>query len=447
MSCVLLAFPAFAQDKSASAPAQPISLEQAFISAYTTNPRLQAARAELKAVDEEVAIAASGFRPSIEAGYDKGRRRLSVGSQPWRYSDTETRSLTAEQPLFRGGRTLAEMKTARARVKQARAELLNTEQQVLLDAVTAYADVALALEELELNQNNVTVLARQLEVTQARFDAGDVTRTDTAQAESRAANAQALLARAESNLQTASVEFHRVTGVMPAALTLPDDVPPLPATVQEAEAIAMEAAPLARAAEMNLRAAKSTVWERTGVLLPEISLLATARRTEGGGVPGFSNNFDDDQLTVNVRIPLYQSGAEYARLRAAKDQREEAKYTAMDARQAARETAGAFYYDYHATQKVITSAQSAVDAADTALTGLRDEYEYGERTTLDVLDVEQDFFARKVELSRARRDRLVLGYGLLASLGRLNATFLALPVEIYDPVDHYDATKWLPIGF
>jgi len=447
---IFAAAPAFAEDALQPAPAPAATQDaftQALSSAYNTNPQLKAEREHLSGLDEGVAEAASGFRPNIGAEFDRGRQRQSVSGSSWIYSQTQTKELQVNQPLFKGGGTMAELKASRERVKAGRAQLLAAEQGVLYGAVSAYVDLAQAQAVLRLAEANVKVLSEQQSAVQSRHDAGTLTGTDVAQADSRLSSAQATLAQAQSDVEAARATFTRVVGYPPGEFELPEEhLPQLPATLEDASAQATGAFPDVVAAQFNEKAADADVDQRISTLLPSVALVGSMARSQGELFPGI-RDYDDDSLTLNVKIPLYQSGSEYAKVRAAKDAREQAKFTALDARAAATENAAHAWHDYQASIAVIGSAEEAASSAETALKGIREEYDAGTRTTLDVLNTEQDLFSRQVDLVRARRARIIQAYRLLAATGQLTAAHLSLPVELYDPEAHYDHVKWLPLGF
>lgn len=421
----------------------PSPFTQALISAYNTNPRLKAQREELKITDEEVATALSGFRPSAFAGYEKGRQRnRSTGN--WAYDDTTSKSLTVSQPLFRGGRTVYGYQSAKQEVKAERAELRRLEQEVLFDAIAAYSDVYEKQSVLELNQNNADVLKQQLDASNARFEVGELTRTDVAQSEARYAQALADLRQAEGDLKTAMATFEKVIGYQPTNL-LPDSIiPELPATIEVAIALAKQSNPSLEAIKHIKKATNYDVNEQIGVILPEVSLDGTMSRTEGSG---FFGTFDNDSVVVNLTVPLYQSGAEYARIRQAKNRHQQSKYLEMDVENEVVELVTRAFEDYRTSLSVINSTAAAVDAADIARAGVREENQFGVRTILDVLDAEQELFRTRVNLVRAQRSKTLQAYRLMASIGKLSAEDLGLPVAIYDEKKHYENIKWLPVGF
>ncbi len=459
IAVILIAATAHAQEAPPPVPPAPIpaapaitvtvrdTFTEALASAYNTNPKLKAEREAVKVLDEGVSEAFSGWRPTITSDYIRGRKRQQSGTaQDWAYADTTTKQLDLEQPLFSGGELMSTLKSARALMKAGRARLRGVEQEVLLEAVTAYVNLAERAVLLDLSRSNVAVLSRHREVTQARFDAGELTRTDVKQAESRLSRAESEMQTAQGALGSAQAAFERVIGFKPEIYPLPEARPPLPATLEEAQTHATASFPDLIEAKFNEKAADNAIGIQTADILPRLSLQGHMGRTDGSNIPGVGR-FDQDTLTLNLSVPLYQSGGEYARIRAAKRQYQERRYESVEAQNGALEGVTRAWHDYHASLAVITSGESEVAAAQSAVEGVSEEYEHGERTTLDVLDAEQELFGAKVRLAQARRNKIVLAYNLLAYAGRLNAEVLALPVEIYDPITHYDAVKWLPLGF
>lgn len=415
---------------------------RALVSAYETNPMLKAEQEALKAADESVAQALSGFRPNAGANYERGRARTDI-SNGWDYHDTTSQSLTIEQPLFNGFETLYGFQSAKQRVKSARQRLREVEQQVLYDAADAYSDVLEKQSVMQLAQSNVEVLDQQLKAVTERFDVGELTETDVAQARARLAKADAELRRAEGDLKATQATFVRVVGFTADNLLPSSMLPPLPATLDEALAIAEKQNPTLLGAIHDEKASNYEIGSRTGVLLPDVSLRGNMSRTKGGSIV---NQLDTDSVTVNVSVPLYQSGAEYSRIREAKNQYQQSKYLSIDVKNAVIEAVTRTFENYQASLAVITSTQASVDAAEIAKEGVKQESDFGLRTILDVLDAEQELFESKVNLVRANRAKVLQAYQLLAAIGKLNASDLNLDVSTYDPTAHYNEIKWLPAG-
>ncbi|NBX03472.1 MAG: hypothetical protein EBR02_05345 [Alphaproteobacteria bacterium] len=423
------------------------SFTQALAQTYTNNPRIKAQRELLKAVDEGVMQALSGMLPNAAAGYDVGRERLSSAHQDWNYGNANSKSLTVTQNLFNGGETYASFKAAKDRVKAGQAQLTALEQVVLFDGVVAYTDVVEKQSVLEVNQKNVDVLTKQLEATRARFEVGDITRTDVAQSEARLAKAKADERQALGDLDASRATYKRVIGVAPAEkLELPPLPKNLPENLNDASQLALSSNPDLESLRHLEKAAQTNVDVKTASLLPDVSLQGSMARTNGPSALSGARQLDNDALMLSVSIPLYQSGAEYSRIREAKNQAQQAKFSAMDTQSAVIENVDRAWQDYNTTKAVIVSSQEALDAAEVALEGIRQENQSGLRTILDVLDTEQEAFNARLNLVRAQRTEKTYAYRLLAAVGRLTAKDLGLPVSLVNPEEHYENVKYKLIG-
>lgn len=429
-----------AQDASA------ISLKEALEAAYDSNPTIKAERENLSATDEGVARAVSEFRPTISADYSRGRQRLNFAGAGDSYTDRETAQLTVDQPLFDGFGSVARYRAARLQVQAGREQLSATTQDILLQAVSAYMDVLRDKAVLDLSRNNVGVLNRQLDASEARFEVGEVTRTDVAQSKARVSGAVSEEAQAKGALASSIATFRRVVGLMPNVLEEQKMIPQLPATLDEALAIAAQNNPTLLRANYTEDALGRTVNANKAAVLPSLSLQGYMRREEGAGVTG-GNEFDNDALLLNVRVPLYQSGAEYSRVREAKQSYQRAKYTALDTGNEVIERVTRAWENLRSSSASIEANEAAIEAAGIALDGVKQEQQYGTRTVLDVLDAEQELFIAKVNLVRSQRDRLVASYTLLAETGQLTPQALGLDVALYDPKEHYREVKYKPVGW
>lgn len=425
------------------------NLKTALEYVYANHPALKAKREELKATDEGVAQAISGFRPNVSAGLSKGRQRVGDAADTWNYGDTKARTLDVEQPIFNGGGTIASFKAAKETVKAKRAELSALEQQTLYDAVVAYTDVVEKQAVLALNQKNVDVLTQQLAATKARFDVGMLTITDVAQATSRLATAQSSQRQSLGDLEVAKASFKRVIGYdAPAKI----DMPPVPAGIPfdmvQANEIAKSNSPILEAAKRSEKAAENNIYVNGATILPSVTLQGTMSRTDGvsNGFVGGLNHIQSDAVKLNVSIPIYQSGAEWSRLRAARNVAQQAKFNTMDTHEAVVESVATAWESFKTAQAIIISNESAVNATETALDGVRKENEFGVRTVLDVLDAEQESFTAKVELIKAQRAEKIMAYRLIATVGKLTSAELGLNTEVENPKEHYDSVKYQLLG-
>jgi len=425
------------------------TLQDALSSAYANNPTLQTSRAQLRVVDENVPQALSGWRPSVtlsgSAGYNQGTAR-SRGL----YADTDRQigqaSATVTQPLYNGGRTAAGTRRAENQVLAQRARLLATEQQVLSDTVSAYVAVIRDQETLRLNVNNVQVLQRQLDATNERFRVGEITRTDVAQAESRLAGARATRANAEGTLQTSRATFARLVGMAPERLVAPQPLTPAVRSAREAAELASVNAPSVVATLFDEAAGREQIDVQFATLLPQVSLQAQTYRQDNTQSP--HTRATGEQITATLSVPLYQGGAEYAAVRQARQDAQRLRQVVDDQRRAAMQQATQAWETLAAARAQVDSVRSQIRAAEIALDGVQREAVVGSRTTLDVLNAEQELLNARVSLVQALANVVTNSYALAGAVGRLTAKDLALPVPLYDMEAYYRTVrgKWFGTG-
>lgn len=420
--------------------AQGETLMEAMVSAYSNNPILNAQRAGLRAVDEDVAQALSGFRPTVTATGSLGRDEAdSFFAGPGVVLKPKRMSVIAEQPVFKGFQTYNKTREAQARVKVGRNQLLSTEQSVLLATVNAYVDVQRDQAVLELRNNNVEVLRRQLQASRDRFEVGEITRTDVAQSEARLSGAMSGRIAAEAELAASRAAYRRIVGDMPGSLDERPPLPPLPESEDAALGGALDENPELNAAKFGEEAARRAVGAAYGSLAPEVSVSAEYAKTENTFIDGAKT--ENKTLMARATWPLYQGGAASSRIRQAKHVKSQRRIEVMEAEREVAEDIRNAWETLRAARSITESSQSQVRANEIALDGVRQEAEVGSRTTLDVLDAEQESLDSKVTLVRAERDAYVAAYQLLAAIGRVNATYLNLPVDAYDPRRNYRRAK------
>lgn len=416
------------------------NLMESLALAYTNNPTLQAGRARLRAIDEGVPQALSGWRPDVRFTADLGKLRRRTNATGGFGSGDDTRTtynggFRVTQNVYQGGSTEAEIKQAKHEVSAERARLMTTEQGVLLDVVTAYMDVFREEAVLRLNINNEQVLSRQLQATRDRFNVGEVTRTDVAQAESRLARATAERIQAEGDLEVSRAFYEQIVGAKPAAVPNPGYPASLPAEVDEAKALARDGNPAVVSAIYDERAARANVEAVKGELLPSVDLVGEASRSRNEGTP--DRTVDDITVTAELTVPLYQQGAVSSRIREAIELAGENQLQVEEARRAAIEDAKSGFEQLLTARASIQSREAEVRAAKIALEGVEQEAAVGSRTVLDVLDAEQELLDAQVSLVLDQRDAIVASYELLAAVGRLTARELGLAVDLYDQKAHY----------
>lgn len=419
-----------------AAAARAETLEDALVSAYQSNPQLEARRAQGRAVDEGVPQALSNWRPTVSFSTYGGRARYqtNAGDRPGMYRNPHDWTLSVSQPLYRGGRTVAATKKAEEEIQAEQAQLLAVEQDVLKSAATAYVNVLRDQAVLELNVKNEQVLQRQLEAAQDRFRVGEITRTDVAQAEARLAKAKADRIQGEGTLESTRAGYLKMVGTPPQNLTHPKTPSGLPQSLEEALSLARADNPTIRSAERTARAANHDIDLVRGELLPTVSLDGTREKTwRTSSAVSFT---DTTSALLKVSVPLYAQGSTYSRLR-------EAKHTAgqrrLDVDESLRKTVEQVSTAWEGVQTAmarIKSYEAQILAAEVALDGVMQETQAGSRTVLDVLNAQQELVDAKVSLARAKRDEVVAEFDLLTSVGRMTAQGLGLPVKHYDPDEH-----------
>ena len=434
------------------------TLDSALARAYMANPTLDAQRAAVRATDENVPRALSGYRPSVSAN----------ATAAWTHSDglgvagaaaggggalgnfrrdlfPRNVGLSVTQNLFNGFRTANTTRQAESQVLGARESLRNQEQSTLSTGAQAYMNVLRDTATLDLQRNNVEVLEEQVRQTRDRFNVGEVTRTDVAQAESRLANARSQVSVAESALQASIAAFRQVIGVEPRQLApgRPIDrlVPPsLAAAVQ----IGLEEHPAVISAFHAVDVAELQVKVTEGELAPTVNLSGTLNQ-------GFETQFPGDrvlsaQIIGQVSIPIYTGGEVYARVRQAKETAGQRRIEAEATRDQVRAAVITTWGQLEASKAQVRAAQAQVSASEVALAGVREEARVGQRTTLDVLNQQQELLIARVNLINFQRDRVVASYNVAQAIGRLSARSLGLHVPLYSAKLHFDQVKDLPWG-
>ena len=428
------------------------TLDGALILAYQNNPTLNAQRASVRATDESVPQALSGYRPRVTFNG-------TVGSQ---YSDTTTRSqtlgigntytqlsgnmtpsslgVTATQTLYNGFQTANRTRQAESQVQAARETLRISEQAVLLSAVTAYMNLLRDSAILDLQRRNVEVLQEQLRQTRDRFNVGEVTRTDVAQSESRLAAGRSQVLSAEATYKASVATYRQVIGVEPGKLAPGSPVDRFsPHDLAASIGVATATNPQVTTAEYSLDAALQQVKVAEGALYPTLSVQGNVQqayelsllqlRTFNASVIG--------QLTV----PIYQGGAEYSLIRQAKETMGQRRLDLDTARDQVRQNVVQSWGQLDAAKANIEATQAQVQASEIALNGVREEARVGQRTTLDVLNAQQELVNARVSLVSAQRDRVVASFTLLAAVGRLSPQVLGLRVPTYDSGVHYHQVR------
>ena len=430
-------------------PASAESLQEALSATYGYNPRLDAQRAFQRATDEDVARAKAGYRPTVTGNADLGIERDDTRPSSVFDGVTKPRGYGVQlvQPLFRGFQTYNAVNSAEANVRAEREVLRDVERQVLLQAATAYMDVVRDQELVRLNENNVNVLSRELKASQDRFAVGEVTRTDVAQAEARRADAVSRLDAARANLRTSRGSFEQVVGHAPQDLSWP--TPPeefLPPAIEEAIRVGNNEDPLVVAALYREQAAKYTVEQIRGELLPTVQLQASYN--DRFAPTKTINELETSIITGTVSIPIYEAGDVYARVRQAKQNHIGLLQQIQQVRTEQQQVLVAAWAQLEAARAQLESDRVAVQSNKVALQGVREEEKVGQRTLLDVLNAELEYLNSQVALETDRRNLVVAGYTVLGAMGRLDAAWIGAAAYVYDPVVHYKEVrnKWLGLS-
>lgn len=423
------------------------TLREAFAAAYAGNPNLISARAALRATDEGVPAARSTMRPQVSATAAAGVTDRSINGTPdGSTSDQQSVSLEASQVLYDFGRTYNAVEGAVADVNAGRSRLTSTEQTVLLQVVTAYLNVRRDQQFVALAENNIRLISEQLRAAQDRFEVGEVTRTDVSQARARLAQVQADLASRQGALARSIQSYRRVVGVYPGQLEPPPPLPELPGSLQDAVQIAMDSHPDLRAAQFTEQSARSDIAAAQSALLPRVQLSGSVSYTEGGGV-GISNGTTTASVQAQIVVPLYQGGRVYSDVRRAQANQAARMADIHTAARTVRETVENAWSDLSVARVAIDAGREQVKAAQLAFEGVREEAKLGARTTIDVLDAEQDLLDARTALVASLRDEYVAGYNLIAAIGRLTAEDQGLEVDIYSPSVNYDEVNDKYFGF
>lgn len=415
---------------------------------YENSLTINAERAGLKATDESVSKAKSGYRPTVKGEGSAGRSyykgvydnsmAASMGQE--KYQNPNALAVSFVQPVFSGLSTYNSVESAKNQVKSARSGLYNTEQSTLLDAVSVYMDVIRDRAVLDLQISNEKVLQQHLDSYKKRFEAGELTRTDVAQSEARVSGAKASRIGAEGQVKVSDANYFSVVGLDPEKKMsdVTDKNIKLPTSLDESLKLAMEKNPKIKAAEFAATSAKHTVSAKKGILAPSVDVRAGASKAHETNT--LKRN-DIWEVTANLTVPLYQSGAEYSDIRAAKQTENQYRILVSKIRQDVRSETISAWENYKATKAQIKSIETQIKASKIALEGVIREAKVGSRTVLDVLDAEQEHLNNQVSLVKTHRDEIVAAYTLLSAIGRMNPTDLNLSVSTYDPTKYYNEVK------
>jgi len=433
------------------------TLESALIQAYQNNPTLNSQRAAVRATDEFVPQALAGYRPRVTINASVGELMQQSTTAVTTVGSTNpyvnlngtvtpvTYGITATQTLFNGFQTSNRTRQAESQVFAARESLRTTEQTVLLNAATAYMNLLRDTAIFDLQRRNVEVLQEQLRQTRDRFNVGEVTRTDVAQSESRLAAGRSAVLTAEANYKTSAAIYRQVIGKDPQRLTAATPVDRFsPRTQVDAVGAGNAQHPQVLTAQYNVDGALLQVKVAEGALYPNLSLQGSVQKNLMSSLTQIETV--STQVLAVATMPLYQGGAEYSAIRQAKETLGQRRIDLDTARDQVRQTIVQSWGQLDAAKANIEATQAQVQAAEIALNGVREEARVGQRTTLDVLNAQQELVNARVALVSAQRDRVVASYTLLAAVGRLSPGTLGLSVPTYDAQVHYHQVRDAWIG-
>ena len=429
---------------SAALVAMPASAETilgALAKAYANNSSLNSARAGVRVTDEGVAIAKSGYRPTLS------------GTSSWNYSNGSGVSLATgsfgiqlNQTLFDGLQTKNNVLAAEARVAAANESLRNTEQNTLFDAAAAYMDVIRDREIAALRERNLEFLGEQVRASNSRLEVGEGTRTDVAQARASQQAAIAQLSAARAQVLASSATYMQIVGEQPGKLQAGSPLGKLlPRSVEDSFAIALREHPAIIASEHLVDAAGFVVKSSEGALLPRVTAGASVTsnyRDSSAAGPGNPNGWSTSAgIGATLTVPIYQGGRASATVRQSKESLGQARIDADVNRDRVRQAVAAAWAQYQAATEAVAANRELVSAAQLALNGVIEERNVGQRTTLEVLNAQADVTSAQINLISAQRDVVVASYAILSAIGRLSARKLDLKVALYRPEEHYHAVK------
>ncbi|WP_395944838.1 TolC family outer membrane protein [Brevundimonas sp.] len=442
------------------APAWAETLQEAIALAYQTNPSLLAQRANQRALDETVVQARSGLRPTLSAsaGVDYTRSDFPTVTQfvdtngdgvpdaqvssSSSESDGATVGVSLSQNLWTAGRTSLAIDQARAGVMAGRENLREIEQSVMLSVIQAYVNVTRDMEILRIRQENLAVLQRQLEETSARFEVGEITRTDVAQAEASLAQSEADLANAQAQLSTTRAAYAAVVGQSPSALEAAPVLPTVPTDFDAAMETALARNPGVLSAGYSLQGAEAAVAAARAEYLPSVRATASY-----GGTATDLGNLDElaDRRSftagATLSVPLFTGGLNRSRVAQALEQANAAQIAVEGERRTVLQNVSTAYAQVLSTRSNVAAGEEAVRAASVAAEGVRQEAQVGLRTTLDVLNQEVTLRASQTSLASARAAEYVARASLLSAMGQLEGPSLNPSLEVYDATTNYDRVR------
>ncbi|WP_299945642.1 TolC family outer membrane protein [uncultured Ruegeria sp.] len=420
------------------------NLTDAFIGAYNTSGLLEQNRALLRAADEDVAIALSALRPiinwTVRVSRDYTRTNTSSAIST-REPSSFFSGLTLGQLIYDGGASVLGKQSAQETVLSTRQSLIDIEQQILIRAANAYLGVLLQEETVAIRENNVEVSAEELRASQDRFEVGEVTRTDVALSEAQLASSQADLAVARGNLSIAQAEYVNAVGKRSGRTAGQPRLPNLPRSESDAVNLAQRNHPAILSAQHQVRALDLIVQQQRANLGPNVSLNADAGITESYDNDDYIN---EATISLNFNQPIYSGGGLAAAVRRAMATRDASRANLLNVQKNITQGVADRYAAFQAAAASLRASTERVRASQVAFDGIREEATLGARTTLDVLNAQQDLLDAQLAEVASRTERSRAAYELLQAQGLLTAERLGLAVQIYDPTLYYNLVKKAP---
>ncbi|MER9002725.1 TolC family outer membrane protein [Mesorhizobium sp. M0862] len=419
--------------------------------AYQNNSSLNSARAGVRVTDEGVAIAKSGYRPVItgSADIDYTSRHLN-GRNASLALTTGSFGVRIDQTLFDGFQTKNRVASAAAQVRASVEGLRNTEENTLFNAASAYMDVIRDRQVAVLTEQNLQFLTEQARAARSRFEVGEGTRTDVAQADASRSAAVAQLSAARAQALASAATYHQIVGDEPGKLKAASPLAKLlPRSLDAAIGIASNEHPAILAALHSVDAAGFDVKTQEGALLPQLTASAGLSHAYQNTVPGAGNSDGDSNAATvgaTLTVPIYSGGRTSALVRQSKESLSQARIEVDVSRDSVRQAVTSAWTQYIAARESVDANRQVIAAAQLALNGVIEERNVGQRTTLDVLNAQNAVISAKIDLASSERDVVVASYAILSAMGRLSADRLALNVVKYKPEEHYRAVKDKWIG-
>ncbi len=428
-------------------PADADSLADALIKAYQTSPLLQSNRAALRSQNETIPQAKANLRPQVSLGL-QANTQSTVENIAQQVNNTQA-ALDVSLTIFDNGQTKAAVESARNTVAAGRADLKGVEQQVLFSAVQAYVDVRRAEEFVQLGQNDVDRLTETLDATRNRFDVGEVTRTDVSQSESRLAASRSSLSDARGALEAGRQAYLAAVGSPAHDLARLPPLPAVPKSLDAATQVGIQRNPAIISAQFRERSAVYDFDRARAAKGPTIGVSATGGFERGNnqfGAPYDGNTFA--QAGIGLSMPLYTGGRNDSLIRQAQDVLDQRRFELQDTgRQVTQGVANAFSQLDVARANIVARREQA-DSARIAAEGVAEEARLGARSTLDVLDADQERLQAEAEIVQALADEYVATYSLLQAMGLLTVEHLKLGIATYDPdVDFRKVRNGPPGGY